>query len=349
MAEGGACGWRDEAHLNPRLVSPEQPQPKKKGAPTMSFTPARTDPYQLVTDTILAHLERGTVPWRCPWNRSTGRPRNFHTGRDYHGVNVLLLGLMRFPSPWWMTFRQTKERGGSIRKGEHGAIVMKWGRHQRAVKNGDGSEEKKTQFFLKSYRVFNAVQIEGIEFPPVESGPKLDATQRIVSAEQIVAKMPKPPTIHEGRTTQACYRRVTDTIEMPAFERFKAPEEFHLTLFHELIHSTGHESRLARKGVTETDGFGGKEYSQEELVAEMGAAFLGMEAGIVRDEHEQSAAYLKGWLDTLRVQEHRRWIVQAANQASRATDFVLGREAVDSFAAPATDEPSEASALPNAA
>ena len=117
----------------------------------------------------------------------------------------------------------------------------------------------------------------------------------------------------------------------------------------ELIHSTGHESRLARKGVTETDGFGGKEYSQEELVAEMGAAFLGMEAGIVRDEHEQSAAYLKGWLDTLRVQEHRRWIVQAANQASRATDFVLGREAVDSFAAPATDESSEASALPNAA
>jgi antirestriction protein ArdC len=264
-------------------------------------------------------------------------------------VNVLLLGLLHFPSPWWMTFRQTQERGGCVRKGEHGAIVMKWGRHQRDVKNGDGSEEAKTTFFLKSYRVFNAVQIDGIEFPSAESGPKLDASQRIARAEQIVAQMPQPPIIREGRTTRASYNRGTDTIEMPAFERFNTPEEFHLTLFHELIHSTGHESRLARKGVVESDGFGGKEYSQEELVAEMGAAFLGMEAGIVRDEHEQSAAYLKGWLDTLRVQEHRRWIVQAANQAGRAADFVLGREALDSLASPAASEATEQSALPNAA
>jgi len=315
----------------------------------MSHKPARTDPYQLVTDSILAHLERGTVPWRCPWNRTTGRPRNFHTGREYQGVNVLLLGLLHFPSPWWMTFRQTQERGGCVRKGEHGAIVMKWGRHTRDVKNGDGSEEAKTTFFLKSYRVFNASQIDGIEFPTAESYPKLDESQRIARAEQIVARMPKAPTICEGGTIQACYRRGTDAIEMPAFERFNTPEEFHLTLFHELIHSTGHESRLARKGVIDSDGFGGKVYSQEELVAEMGAAFLGIEAGIVRDEHEQSAAYLKGWLDTLRVEEHRRWIVQAANQAGRAADFVLGREATDSFASPANAEEAERTALPTPA
>ncbi len=291
----------------------------------MSHTPARNDPYQLVTDTILAHLERGVVPWRCPWNRTTGRPRNFHTGRDYQGVNVLLLGLLHFPSPWWMTIRQANERGGCVRKGEHGAIVMKFGRYDRAEKNGDGTEDKKTTLFLKSYRVFNASQIDGIEFPPVETGPQLDPKQRIQRAEQIVTQMPKPPTISEGRTTRASYRRSSDTIEIPEFARFDSAEEFHLTLFHELIHSTGHESRLARKGVTDSDGFGGKTYSQEELVAEMGAAFLGMEAGIVRDQHEQSAAYLKAWLDTLRVQEHRRWIVQAANHAGRAADFVLGR------------------------
>ena len=221
----------------------------------MSFIPARNDPYQLVTDSILAHLERGVVPWRCPWNRTTGRPRNFHTGREYHGVNVLLLGLLHFPSPWWMTFRQAQERAGCVRKGERGALVMKFGRWDKAVKNGDGTEDKKTTLFLKSYRVFNATQIEGIEFPPVESGPQLDASQRITRAEQIVAQMPQPPTIGEGRTTQACYRRQSDTIEMPAFARFDSPESFHLTLFHELIHSTGHESRLARKGVTEGDGF----------------------------------------------------------------------------------------------
>lgn len=315
----------------------------------MSHQPARNDPYQLVTDCILAHLERGVVPWRCPWNRNTGRPRNFHTGREYQGVNVLLLGLLHFPSPWWMTFRQTKEREGSIRKGEHGALVMKFGRWDKAVKNGDGTEDKKTTLFLKSYRVFNATQIEGIEFPPVETGPQLDPKQRIERAEQIVAQMPKSPKIAEGRTTRASYRRSTDTVEMPAFARFHSPEEFHLTLFHELIHSTGHESRLARKGVTESDGFGGKTYSQEELVAEMGAAFLGMEAGIVRDQHEQSAAYLQAWLDTLRVQEHRRWIVQAANQAGRAADFVLGRSRDEAPSEPPHEEPAGQPALPAAA
>jgi len=307
----------------------------------MSHTPAPNDPYQLVTETILGHLETGVVPWRCPWNRSTGRPRNFHTGREYQGVNVLLLGLLHFPSPWWMTFRQANERGGGVRKGERGAGVMKWGRHQKAVKNGDGTDEKKTVFFLKSYRVFNATQIEGIEFPSAESGPQLDPSQRIARAGEIVAQMPQQPTIREGHTTQACYRRKTDTVEMPAFERFHTPEDFHLTLFHELIHSTGHESRLARKCVTDSDGMGGKAYSQEELVAEMGAAFLGMEAGIVRDQHEQSAAYLQGWLDVLREQEHRRWIVHAANQAGRAADFILGRSTVESFAAPAVGEPAE--------
>ena len=319
----------------------------------MSQTPARTDPYQLVTDLILAHLDHGVVPWRCPWNRSTGRPRNFQSGHEYRGVNVLLLGLLQFPSPWWMTFRQVQERGGCVRKGEHGAAIMKWGRQQKAVQNGDGTDEKKTVFFLKSYRVFNATQIDGIDFPAVERGPELDPSQRIVRAEQIIAQMPQPPTIREGKTTQACYRRSTDTIEMPAFKRFKSPEDFHLTLYHEAIHATGHESRLARKGVTESDGMGGKVYSQEELVAEMGAAFLGMEAGIVRDQHEQSAAYLKGWLDVLRVQEHRRWIVLAANQARRAADFILGRSANDSFATPATettaDAPAEPPALPTAA
>ena len=308
--------------------------------------PARTDPYQLVTDLILSHLESGTVPWRCPWNRSTGRPRNFHTGREYQGVNVLLLGLLHFPSPWWMTFRQAHERCGGVRKGERGAVVVKWGRHEKAVKNGDGSEEKKTTFFLKTYRVFNATQIEGIEFPPVQSGPQLDPSQRIAHAEQIVAQMPRPPRIKEGSTTQACYRRHTDTIEMPSFERFETPEDFVLTLYHEAVHCTGHESRLASKGVTESDGLGGRTYSQEELVAEMGAAFLGMEAGIVRDRHEQSAAYLQGWLDVLRVEEHRRWIVQAANQAGRAADFILGRSTVDSFAAPAVGEPAEQAAPP---
>jgi antirestriction protein ArdC len=291
----------------------------------MSHQPARNDPYQLVIDNILAHLERGVVPWRCPWNRSTGRPRNFHSSREYQGINVLLLGLQQFASPWWMTFRQVQERGGKVRKGEHGSPIMKWGRHEKTLKNGDGTEEKKSAFFLRSYRVFNAVQIEGIEFPEAERWPQLDPTQRIARAEQIVERMPQPPVIKEGRTTQASYRPRTDTIQMPAFARFQSVEDYHLTLFHELIHATGHASRLNRKGVTESDGFKERVYSHEELIAEMGAAFLGMEADIVRDQHEQSASYLKSWLNALGDPEHRRWIVLAANQAGRAADFILGR------------------------
>lgn len=310
----------------------------------MSHTPAHTDPYQLVTDMILAQLDHGVVPWRCPWNRIVGRPRNFRSGREYQGINVLLLGLMQFPSPWWMTFRQVNECEGRIRKGEHGTPVMKWGRYDRKVKNGEGSEEKKTTFFLRSYRVFNAVQIEGIEFPTAEKGSELDPAKRIAQAEQLVENMPQKPNIKEGRTTQASYRPRTDTVQMPAFQRFDSPESFHLTLFHELVHATGHESRLARKGVMERDGFGSKTYSQEELVAEMGAAFLGMETGIVQDQHQQSAAYLKGWLDALSEQDHRRWIVHAANQAGRATNFILGRAVNEATLEPQEEEHAEVAA-----
>ena len=102
-------------------------------------------------------------------------------------------------------------------------------------------------------------------------------------------------------------------------------EDFYITLFHELVHSTGHASRLNRKSLIKHDGFGGKLYSEEELVAEMGAAFLGTEADIVRDEHEQSASYLKGWLDVLKDKDHKRWIVQAAGQATKAADFIMDR------------------------
>jgi len=314
----------------------------------MSHSPARNDPYQIVTDTILAHLQRGTVPWRCPWNRSTGRPRNFHSGREYQGINLLLLGLQSFASPWWMTFRQVQERGGKVRQGEHGTPVMKWGRYEKSLKNGDGTEEKKSTFYLKSYRVFNAVQIEGIQFPEPEQRPALEPAQRLARAEQIVAQMPeKKPLIKEGRTTQASYRPRTDTIQMPAFARFQSPEDYHLTLFHELIHATGHTSRLNRKGVMESDGFKGKVYSHEELIAEMGAAFLGMEADIVRDQHEQSAAYLQSWLDALGEPEHRRWIVLAANQAGRAAGFILGRPEADTATSP--ESSAEPPALPSAA
>ena len=292
-----------------------------------SGKPDRPDPYQQVTDLIIEHLEKGVVPWRCPWNREIGRPRNFQSGKAYLGVNVVLLGCRYAASPFWMTYRQAIERGGHIRKGERGAFVVKYGtfnpKDSPAESNDDGKKRK--GMFLRSYTVFNATQIEGIQFPETAQGEILSADQRNERAESLVHGMPQCPVIHYGRGTRACYRPTLDEIEMPAFETFESGESYYGTLFHELGHATGHPTRLNRESLTKHDGFGGQVYSQEELVAEMCAAFVGMEADIVKDRHEQSAAYLTGWLSVLKVKDHRRWLVQAASQASRAADFIFGR------------------------
>lgn len=286
------------------------------------------DPYKIVTDTIIAQLEKGIVPWRCPWRKEVGMPRNFHTGQEYHGINVLLLGWQRFASPYWMTWNQIKIRGGSVRKGEHGSLVVKYGQCKKQDVP-DGEEEEKTRYYLRGYKAFNALQIDGIDFPSVPSIAPAPPEKRIEIAQEIITAMPSPPQICEGRHTRAMYCRETDTINMPDRGRFANIERFFLTFFHELVHSTGHESRLNRKSlIEENEGFGGKVYSEEELVAEMGAAFLGTEADIVLDDHEQSAAYLKNWLDVLADKDHKRWIVRAANQAAKAADFILNRTPV---------------------
>lgn len=292
----------------------------------------RTDPYQLVTEAILKHLENGVVPWHRPWRRETGKPRNYETGRCYRGVNLLLLGVSGFASPFWLTYRQVQALGGTVRKGEHGSMVVNWGKFTPDSEDADDQAKRQNQrsrYYLRRYVVFNAVQTEGIKFEPVEAPALLPESARIASAEQIVADMPNRPVIMEGRRDSAFYKPSTDTVHMPAFGSFESAESYHLTLFHELIHATGHQSRLNRKTLTESDGFGGKVYSQEELVAEIGAACLGMEAGIVPDKHAQSAAYIQCWLEALRETDHRRWVVIAASQAARAVDFVLKNEAAE--------------------
>jgi len=283
------------------------------------------DPYTLVTDAIIAQLEKGVVPWRCPWRRNVGRPRNFSTGQEYRGVNVLMLGLRQFASPYWMTWRQVQERGGNVKKGEHGSLVIKFGKFKMKEQDEKGSETQKRLAYLKGYKVFNATQIEGIEFPAIDTSPNTEAINRIARAKEIVKGMPSPPTIRVGRYAEACYRPATETIDMPEMKRFESGEAYYLTLFHELVHATGHQSRLNRRSLVESDGFGGQTYSQEELVAEMGAAFLGAEVDIVVDDHKQSAAYIQNWLAVLKDKDHKRWIVQAANQASRAVDFIRNR------------------------
>ena len=241
------------------------------------------DIYEQITDKIIEQLNNGVVPWRSPYFSKTGFPRNFATQKEYRGINVLLLGSQQFTSPYFLTFLQAKELGGSVRKGEHGFLVVKYGTY--------GSEEDtmetpaKSRGYLKAYTVFNSSQIEGIQFPDLTGVPDKPVTSRTDKAREILDNMPQRPEIQTGSAVP-CYRPQTDSVHMPEIKFFTDEESFYATLFHELGHATGHHTRLARKSLMENRGIGAsgdtpkKIYAEEELVAEMTASFVGPTRGL---------------------------------------------------------------------
>jgi antirestriction protein ArdC len=287
------------------------------------------DIYQQVTNRIVAQLELGVAPWRSPYFSKVGFPRNFATGKPYHGINVFLLASLRYTSPYFLTYIQAKELGGNVKKGEHGSLVVKYGTYTKEIEgaaSAEASEEHRK--YLKAYTVFHASQIEGITFPEPENTPELPANAACDRARDMVAGMPNPPKFDEGSAVP-CYRRKTDCVNMPERRYFTSEEAYYSTLFHELTHSTGHESRLARKSLLENKGMDAVEagarntYAEEELVAEMGASFLNAHAGIVEAEIENSASYLQGWIDALKSKDAKGWIIRAASQAQKAANYIL--------------------------
>lgn len=289
-----------------------------------------SDIYTQVTDRIIEQLASGAVPWKSPYFSKVGLPRNFSTGRAYQGINVFLLGSQRCTSPFFLTFIQAKELGGHVRKGEKGSLVVKYGTYNKE-EEGSTAEETETRRFLKAYTVFNASQIEGIEFPAPENLPELSLSEKTNRARAIVAAMPNAPDIREGAAVP-CYRPATDSVHMPEKGFFESEEAYYSTLFHELAHSTGHASRLARKSLLENRGIDAdgdtarKTYAEEELVAEMGASFLNAHAGIIEQELTNSAAYLQGWLDALHSKDAKGWIIRAASQAQKAAGYILNNQ-----------------------
>ena len=276
--------------------------------------------YQIITVRIIGLLEQGTVPWQKPWQGSEQAPQNLVSRKAYRGVNVFLLHAMHYTSPFWVTFKQAQELGGNVRKGERACPVVFW-KWLDVEREG----EKERVPFLRYYSVFNVAQCDGLE----EHVPSVPGATRehspVESAERIVATMPKRPDVRHG-LGQAFYSPGADYVGMPAPEQFRSGEDYYSVLFHELTHSTGHESRLARKGVSGTDGqwsaFGSNPYAKEELVAEMGAAFLCGQAGIVERTLDNSAAYVASWL--ARLKDDPKLVVQAAAQAQKAADYVMG-------------------------
>jgi antirestriction protein ArdC len=289
-----------------------------------------TDIYEQVTNQIITQLEQGIVPWKSPYFSKVGFPRNFSTGKAYQGINVFLLGSHRFTSPYFLTFIQAKELGGHVRKGERGSLVIKYGNYskQEDEASATSEEEAETCRYLKGYTVFHASQIEGIEFPPPENLPELSLTDKTTRAREIIAGMPNPPSFAEGSAVP-CYRPGNDSINMPERGYFKTEEVYYSTLFHELAHSTGHASRLARQSLLENKGIHADGdtaravYAEEELVAEMGAAFLNAHAGIMENELPNSAAYLQSWINVLKSKDAKSWVIRAASHAQKATNYIL--------------------------
>jgi antirestriction protein ArdC len=291
----------------------------------MATTSERADVYQIITDRITAKLEQGKIPWRMPW-KSTGEPRNFESKREYTGVNLWLLHSCGYTSPLWMTFKQIQERGGNVRKGEKACPVVFWKQYYQPAGEGDSGEvvtidgeDCIKRFVLRYYNVFNAEQIEGIEFPKTAEGDG-DRVPSIDQAESVIAMMPNKPEFREGG--QASYTPALDVVTMPPVALFTSSWGYYGTVFHELAHSTGHGSRLGRLKTSEVAAFGSANYAKEELVAEMSAAYLVGTCGGSLDALENETAYIQGWLKALK--DDKRMLVFAAAQAQKAADYILG-------------------------
>ncbi len=289
---------------------------------------SRPSIYQTVTDRILSSLKAGVIPWEKPWEspRFTGGPfpRNFYTGKPYRGINVLLLWSSEYSSPFWLTFKQAQALKGSVRKGEHGTPIVFYKRLPEHAKKDEDStgEDERVPFLLCHYTVFNVEQCDGLTLLEISQpaiAPEVDEDEL---CESIVTGWKSRPALYLNSPTEyrAYYRPSTDSVHMPARSRFVDAPHYYSTLFHELVHSTGHASRLNR---TFGDRFGDELYSKEELVAEMGAAFLCAIAGIANEHtYRNTTAYIQNWIAKL--EEDNRLIVHAAANAQRAVDCILG-------------------------
>lgn len=290
---------------------------------------SHTDVYLRITDYVIDALEKGVVPWQQRWC-SLGLPRNITSGRVYRGWNVFFLNFItlyrQYKTPLFLTFKQAIAMGGNIRRGEKGYPVTYWAKienkHQTDKSEGNKtkeSENSRARFVPKLYTVFNIDQAEGITYAIPQFSVK-SRHERIEACENVVELMPNCPPIQNGGN-RAYYNRASDFVRMPYIDQFETSEDYYCTLFHELGHSTGHQSRLNRKELVESDGFGNELYSKEELTAELTATYLCGITGIERTVLKNSAAYIANWLTKLR--NDKTLILKAAAQAQKATDYIL--------------------------
>jgi len=299
----------------------------------------KQDIYSRITNRIIAELETGARPWLKPWNAEHAAGRITRplrsNGIPYRGINVINLWLTAtargYACPIWLTFKQAQELGGHVRKGEHGELVVYANRITRTETTAKGEEIDREIPFLKGYTVFNAEQIEGL--PPhftAPAAPTLDPLQRVAQAEAFFANT--GAEIRHGGD-RAFYAIGADYVQLPPFETFRDAESYYATLGHECCHWTKHEKRLNREFGRKR--WGDEGYAAEELVAELGSAFLCADLGLTPEPRPDHAAYVESWLRVLK--NDKRAIFTAASHAERAAAFLHGLQPQ----ARAADEPEE--------
>lgn len=281
-----------------------------------------TDLYQTVTDQIISALEAGTPPWVCPWRRDTDdvAPANITTGKPYRGINVLLLNLRfmahGFVHNRWLTFNQAAALGGRVRKGEHGTPIVFFKMHEvasDAPRVASESDGRRVIPLLRSFTVFNVAQVDDLPVAPTPVEPTVTPWDADAVAERLLSD--SGARIQHGGS-RAFYRPGDDVIQLPAHGAFASASDYYATALHELTHWSGHPLRCNRP-------LGGRHgidaYAFEELVAEMGAAFLTNHCRL--PGQLQHASYIASWLAALR--NDKRLIFTAASQAQRAADYLI--------------------------
>lgn len=291
---------------------------------TKTTTKTKANAYQAVTLKVIEQLKKGVLPWEKEWVGGV-MPRNlFNSKKVYRGINVFLLGMLGYEKPFYLTRKQVAKLGGKIKTGEKPHTVYFYVRIK--VKDKVTKKEKFVPV-IREYFVYNVAQVEGekieqrIKTREAKINLQLKDNNPIKECEKIVKGYKTMPKIKVG---EPAYFPSADYITMPTIKQFDSSESYYKTLFHEMTHSTGHKSRLKRAGIINFDSFGSDQYAEEELVAELGAMFLGTVAGIQCEHQEKrSASYIKGWVK--RFQEDEKLIFKASNKAQQAADFILNK------------------------
>ena len=278
---------------------------------------------EMITQQIIEQLEKGNVPWQKPWS-GLERPVNWKTGKEYRGVNLLLL-----PPGEYATFKQVQEAGGRVKKDSKAYTVVFWKIINKEVeyKGVDGEVEKDVETFpvLRYYKVFNVIeQCEGLELRWTEKNKNKIVVEGI--HEKLINDYIKNEGIQFINGDRAYYNRVDDLICLPNKDRFFNSDGYKLTAYHEIVHSTGHEKRLNRECMKEVRVWGDDKYALEELVAELGANFICAQLGM-DNVKQNSISYIRGWLKALK--DNPTWIIRANSMAQKACDYVFKSAGVE--------------------